>query len=409
MDFEIVGVKTADYPAALEPGFVSFGQTRMTEEEIDDAMVEAAEMRAHGARADGKWVGLTGTFALDLTVPGGNAVAASGVTWVGVTPTHRRRGIATALMAAALDDAVAHGDSVAILLAMEASIYGRFGFGVATEFASVSIDASAAGFAVELRDPGRLELVDHVEGTRLAALAWERQRTWRPGTINRLEWMWEQHRRDRESDRDGASARFWVIHFDTGGDPDGFACYRIKEDEDHGLPRFVAKVSDLVGVSADVEAILLRYLCDLDLVHQVDVEVRPVVDPIRWRLADRRQLRVTSMADYLWVRVLDVAAAFSARRYETADELVVQVHDEFRPAAGGRFVIAGGPDRARCERTDAPAEIELDASALASLLLGTVPAVALADAGRLEAGAGVVERADPFFASSQTPFCCTPF
>ncbi len=409
MAFEIVEAGPDDYPSVTEPVLAAFGASRATDEETEDGRLPHAARHNLAVREDGRWVAMTAAFPLELTVPGGATIATSGVTMVGVQPTHRRRGIASALMARILDHAEAEGRPVAILLAMESGIYGRFGYGVASRYVSVEIDAHRLAFDVPLDDPGTLTLHDAVEGSRLAAEVWDRYRVGRPGAVGRMDWMWEYHRRDRESQRHGASARFWVVHTDAEGTPDGFVSYRIKEADERGLPRYRAIAEDLVGTTTDVEAILLRYLAELDLVTTVEVPLRPVDDPLWWRLADPRQLQVTALSDFLWARVLDVPAAFSARTYGSADELVLEVDDRFRPASGGRFLVAGDRTSGRCERTDQAPDLTLSAQALGSLLLGTVPTSVLVAAGRVQGSAEAVARADAFFASNPAPFACTEF
>src|SRR6516164_6348312 len=87
--------------------------------------------RVYAAWEGGRTVGGLGAFPFRLTVPGGR-VSAAGVTIAGVLPTHRRRGILRAMMRAQLDAAHARGEPVAYLWATEGTIYGRFGFGLAS-------------------------------------------------------------------------------------------------------------------------------------------------------------------------------------------------------------------------------------------------------------------------------------
>ncbi|MFE1350010.1 GNAT family N-acetyltransferase, partial [Streptomyces sp. NPDC058757] len=53
---------------------------------------------------DGRPVGTAGAYSFELTLPGGNVVPVSGVTAVGVLPTHRRQGVLTSLMRRQLAD-----------------------------------------------------------------------------------------------------------------------------------------------------------------------------------------------------------------------------------------------------------------------------------------------------------------
>jgi predicted acetyltransferase len=89
---------------------------------------------------DGKQlVGHTGTFSLLMSVPGAQ-VPVAGVTMVGVRPTHRRRGVLRQLMRAQLTDVYEAGNEpLAALTASEPAIYGRFGYGLASDHQSIVI------------------------------------------------------------------------------------------------------------------------------------------------------------------------------------------------------------------------------------------------------------------------------
>ena len=102
--------------------------------------------RALAAYDGDKAVGLAGAYRFDLSIPGGELPCA-GVTWVGVLPTHRRRGILRDFMRRQLDDFRSWGEPLAALWASEASIYGRFGYGPAAPgiVASPTSDGSRSG------------------------------------------------------------------------------------------------------------------------------------------------------------------------------------------------------------------------------------------------------------------------
>ena len=77
-------------------------------------------------------VGTSCAFTFQLSVPGGQA-ACGGVSFVAVLPTYRRRGIMTAMLRHLLADIADRGEPLAALFASEPEIYGRFGFGCASE------------------------------------------------------------------------------------------------------------------------------------------------------------------------------------------------------------------------------------------------------------------------------------
>ena len=116
------------------------------------------------------------------------------------------------------------------------------------------------------------------------------------------------------------------------------------------------------------------------------------------------------MRDHLWVRVVDVGAALSARTYGADDALVLELADEFRPETSGRWLVDGGPDGAACTRTDRDPDLALGAAELGALSLGGVAVSTLAAAGRVrEVTTGAVARADRFFTSIPAPWCSTHF
>ena len=101
--------------------------------------------RLVAAWEDGRTVGGSGAFPFGLSVPGGELPCA-GITVVGVTPTHRRRGILRRMMRMHLDLAHERGEPIAALWASEGAIYGRFGFGVASLYGDVSLPKAHSAF-----------------------------------------------------------------------------------------------------------------------------------------------------------------------------------------------------------------------------------------------------------------------
>lgn len=89
-------------------------------------------------------VGHASQFLIETTVPGGERLPTGGITRVGVLPTHRRLGLARRLMGALIDDALDRQLAMLSLRTSETMIYGRFGFGVAGDFATAEINARAA-------------------------------------------------------------------------------------------------------------------------------------------------------------------------------------------------------------------------------------------------------------------------
>ena len=364
-------------------------------------------------------VGTGGSYSFDLAMPGGDAVPIQAISEVGVLPTHRRRGVLREVMRAVVDQAVERDEPIAGLTASEATIYRRFGFGVATRFQTLSVDSRRLHLAEVRRGdaagrrpvggPAPLHLAPAAEASRAMAALWDR--CWRrsPGELSRSPAYWQALDLDPEEDRDGATERFVVVHTDDGGTPDGAASYRLQWTWQTTGDNVLA-IEDVVATSDAVEAALADYLLHVDLVTRVEWHAAPLDHPLRWRLADRRALTVTREHDHLWLRPLDVARCLSSRRYAADDGLVLQVVDDDRPAVGGRFRLDAGPDGADCARTSAEPDVTLGVADLGSVLLGGVGWTTLRRAGLVdEHTAGAVGRADALFRTDRAPYCGTDF
>jgi predicted acetyltransferase len=410
VDLELRPIVDEEYPAWSRTIERAFG-AQPSAQEIEDWRLVFERNRSLAVFDGPEIVATTGAVSFDLTLPGGTVTPVAGVTAVAVRTTHRRRGLLRALMERQLDDVSARGEALAILTASESVIYGRFGYGPASSNAWCRMET--AGTELRRRpDPGgRLRQVEADEAGRAIPAVYDRARTRHPGALSRSPRYWQRWFLDREPWRQGASARFYVLHHDVDGTPDGYLAYRAKDgDWGHGLADGTVIVEELDAVHDEVEAALWQYVLDIDLVRHVRAEARPVDEPLRWRLADPRRLQTSAVFDHLWVRLLDVPAALSARRYAVDATLVVDVRDPFRPAGEGRYVVEGGPEGAGCRPTDREPDLTIGVAELGSLYLGGVSATTLARAGRVEARTPAVLRvADAFFTSTPAPWCCTPF
>ncbi len=345
---------------------------------------------------------------MQLTVPGLTDVHAPGVTAVGVLPTHRRRGLLTALMRQQLDEYRGRGEPVATLLAAESVIYGRFGYGWATTSMACELDRAHGVFRDDVTTAGELQLLDRSEATKVLPDVFEQARRRLVGQVSRPDGWWQEHLRDPEWARDGASELFHVVC--RVGDDAGFVDYRLKENWDDNIAQYTLIVNQIIATSPAVRAALWRYCLDVDLVARVKFDNLPLQEGMRWLLRDPRRLRTTAVSDWLWVRVVDVGRALEARRYRMADRLVIDVTDAFLPENEGRYELDAGPDGARCRRTNAAADLRLSVAELGSVYLGGVSLASFAAVGRVEECApGAVARADLLFGSDVPPWCSTDF
>ena len=131
-------VNADEMRAALAPIWHYFGQNPPSDDAITHFKRVLPHERVHAGFDGEKIVAGTGAFPFDLTVPGGQ-VKAAGVTVTGVLPTHRRRGYLRAMQRSLIDDARARGEPVAVLWATEDTIYGQFGYGMASMAAEIDV------------------------------------------------------------------------------------------------------------------------------------------------------------------------------------------------------------------------------------------------------------------------------
>src|SRR6266567_7406581 len=133
-------------------------------------------------------VGTTASLPFELTVPGGE-LAAGGVTWVGVLPSHRRRGILSEMMKRQLEDLHERGEPLAVLWASEAAIYGRFGYGIAAPTVQMDADKSRFAFRDDPGPQGRVRMVELDDALEPCMRIYDRVRTRIPGfTARSGEW-----------------------------------------------------------------------------------------------------------------------------------------------------------------------------------------------------------------------------
>jgi predicted acetyltransferase len=363
-------------------------------------------------------VGTTAGYSFQLTIPGGIA-GAGGVTFVSVLPSHRRRGILSAMMRHQLADIAARGEAIAALFASEAGIYGRYGYGCASRQLRLVIRRGEGALRPAAAGPGvgpgpvRLQAAEPTEVRTELAKVYDSVVPHRPGMIARDERWWQAVLDDPEFVRRGMGPQRCLLAGDASG-PRGYALYRTRPDWDEdGLPYGSLSVREFIAADAAAVAALWADLLTRDLIGEVIARQRPVDDPLLEMLADRRRARA-SMSDGLWIRLTDVGAALRQRRYSCAADVVIEVTDELLPANAGRWRLrCPGPadaGTASCERTTAAADIVLPVAALGAGYLGGTRLGALAAAGLVnERKHGALARLSAAMYSDPAPWCPSMF
>jgi predicted acetyltransferase len=387
--------------AAMVAGEMTFGD-ELKDEDFERHSKTMPLDRFFAAYDDGRPVGTAGAYPFRLTIPGGE-LAAGGVTWVGVLPSHRRRGILTQMMRRQLDDLHERGEPLAILWASEAAIYGRFGYGMASP--ATEMDAERARFAFR-DDPGpsgAVRLVDRDEAASVFPPLYDAVRREIPGFVTRRDEWWREYRlADPEHWRRGAGPKFYAV-LELDGVPAGYAMYRIKSEWEHGYSKSQLRIVEAFGISSRAMRELWRFLFGVDLVARVRGGIDPAT-PLVLTTIDPRSLHL-ALYDGLWLRFVDLGAALAGRAYATDDHVVVEVRDEFCPWNAGRWRVGR-----EAERSEAEPEIELDVADLASAYLGAFDFHRLAAAERVrELKPGAIARASALFRTHRPPYCPEDF
>ncbi|HZJ02990.1 MAG TPA: GNAT family N-acetyltransferase [Thermoleophilia bacterium] len=358
-------------------------------------------------------VGSAAGAELRLALPGGRETTGWGLTWVGVAPTHRRQGILRSLMTRHLDQGREQGLPLGLLFAAESSIYGRFGYGAATHYASYELSRRDGNLRDDLSLPVaeyRVDLLSLDQARARLPDAWERLRLERVGELSRPDWVWADWFFELEQDASRANAALFIAACSSHGERiEGFTAYYLDENWERGYPEHTLQVREVVG-SPPARSRLWSYLLQLDLVGTLAVQTAPLDEPLRWMLRDPRRLRTKSTADGLYVRLFDVPKALAQRAYRGEGRIVLEVEDPLLPEVGGLFELLVENGEAECRRTSSEPDLRLSAEALGAVYLGGVSFSVLAQAGRIrELRAQALARADSLFLWSPAPWCATVF
>ncbi|MFF7314706.1 GNAT family N-acetyltransferase [Streptomyces sp. NPDC008137] len=351
--------------------------------------------------ADGRPVGTAATYPFELTLPGETLVPVSGVTAVGVLPSHRRQGVLTAMMRHQLAGLRAGGDFLSVLLASEASIYGRFGYGPATHTSELKVSRHRAapalpraGGAADARAAGSVEVLRRAECGDILEEVYDQYRRAQPGALSRPHRWWALRAGQPPI---SPAPRYVAVHRDADGAPDGYASYSIESG--------TLTVDETVATDDDVFTALARFVLEHDLVSQVVFKHVPPEHPLRWQLADIRAGEVSGVMDWLWVRLLDVPRALTARGWSSDGDLVLDVDDPFL-GERDRWLLTVRDGKADCVPTDREADLSLDVRDLGSVYLGGTAPSTLVRAGHIRAHhPGAAGLADALFRAERSPHC----
>ncbi len=354
--------------------------------------------RTVGAFVEGQLVGTADAATSGLTLPGGAIVGHAAVTRIGVLPSFTRRGVATALMRHQLHDIAARGEVVATLRATEATIYERYGYGVAGSSQSIEVATARATLRPDVGKGGPVRLLDVAQAWDVLPRIYADNRPSRPGTLDRPAVWWQTLRLRSES---SSGPSYVAVHGEPGSET-GFTRYSpIDTERWYVSDQRTVVVEDFFAPTTEAYLGLLRFLLGLDLVDRVLFWMLPVDDPLPWLLVDRRAAKVTAVRDETWLRVIDAHQALAARRYAGDGAVTIAVNDPLLQHNSATFSISG----AGAEPTDRRAQLHVGAEGLAAVLLGGATWRGLCVAGLARADdPGALVAADRLFAVPDAPY-----
>lgn len=329
-----------------------------------------------GVDHGGVYAGIYGSFPMRLAVPGPagarRLVPCGGLTWVGVHPDHRRRGVLTAMLRdhfARLHEA---GVPLSALHASEPGIYGRHGYGLASQRLEVvlgrattltapHLDEAASAVTTELAtvtDPGMPERMRrcHLGAAPVGSVVGE------PGYYERVCTVFPEELRDKESWR--------MLFARRDGEDVGMTMFRRTHKWEKSRPSGELEVWALLG-DEPARLALLRRLVEFDLMGSVTLPAVGTDDPVLHWAGGPRATTDVAVYDATWVRLVDLPTALAQRAWSAACDVVVDVTDASAPWNAGSWRLrADGDGAAAVERTEAEADLRLDVAALGAAYLG---------------------------------------
>lgn len=317
--------------------------------------------------------GIYGVRPMEMSLPGGSVVPIAGLTWVGVHPDSRRRGVLAAMMTDHLRRTRDAGLAISALHASETGIYGRFGYGMAalqlevsigrgTTFTAPHLEDEAAGITTHLATMSHAGVPDRMRACQ-AALAGAFAGT----IIGSADFFSLMAFEPAETLRDKEPRR--VLFACRDGADVGFVGLRRAHKWDHARPSGTVTVGTFCGTPA-ARLALARRLVDLDLMGTTKLENIGADDPLLGWVGGPRATGDLQTWDSTWVRLVDLHAAWPLRSFENDCDVVVEVEDRYAPWNAGRWRLQASGGEGIATRSDASADLALDAAVLGAGFLG---------------------------------------
>ena len=335
-----------------------------------------------------------GVYTRRLAVPGAILPAAH-VALVAVAPAYRRRGLLSQLMRRQLDDLREAGqEAVSVLWASEGRIYHRYGYGLAAQRLSLQADLREICPPDPPTHGYRMREADPQQALPAIRAIYEEQWSRRVGWSSRTEAWWHRIIADPE---DGRATPLRALLAEGTGGAEGYALWWARGAWDEDSPAGTVEVCELLAQRPEAWRSLWRFLLSVDLTRKLRYGMAALDDPVVHLVDEPRRLGA-GLADALWIRLIDLPVALSARRYLCPINVVLDVRDPLLPGNSRRWRLAADLAGACCAPTRAGADLAVDVRDLGAAYLGGTRLTALAAAGR------VTERRDGALAAASAAF-----
>lgn len=310
-------------------------------------------------------IGTAAVFTRDMSVPGA-VIPTAHVSGVSVRPADRRRGVLSAMMRRQLTESP---EALAALWASQSGLYRRYGYRDATDAVTYTGDLRLLGVP-ESNPPGRIREITPEEAETALAGVYAQAVTERPGLSTRPGGWWTKRLHDPAGDRHGSSARRIVVHENPDGEVDGYVLWRAEMKWDQTGPAYPIAVEELIAPATDVYLALWGFLASLDFAATFTwVRGAALDERLRHLVAEPRQAKA-HYNEGLWIRVLDVPRALTARAYAASLDVVIDVTDPDIEANNGRWHLRAEGENVTCERTDRDADLSVGVDVLGGVYMG---------------------------------------
>lgn len=334
----------------------------------------------------------------------GEKLGVAGIGSVAVSPEHRRRGVAEALVRACLREMRQRGDALSMLYSFRGDFYRRFGWGLVEMPTMLSVPPALLPASDEARRVRRLRMPDRP----LVQELYDRYARERGhfALARKPEW-WERRLWGYEGE--------WIVYERRRGQIEGYL--HVQVDAGEGPWKLVLTVNEFVALTPDASRGLVGYLHGLRDQAVELVMSTPSDAPWAAQLADAANLRgdmklgvvrTTGHAGYgAMLRLLDVKSALESLPVapHARGDLVIDVRDDVLPqnerawrvhARDGRLSVRAETARQAASRDKLP-RLTASAEVLAILAAGAVGPVVAAESGLIEDLRGAAAMVEPWF------------